>query len=131
MKELTQEEASKPSGNPRLFNGTSWFEFETIEEHAQYIESITPAPTIDYKYLVKMRKQRGNEVMEEYLADNAAINLTFEQSVQQLEKFQVVKQFLEVGNIEDSINIISATPTDDIFTEQRKQKYLTLLGEDL
>lgn len=115
---------------PRLFNGTEWIEFDTVEEHDAYIASLpVPERQIDYKELVQKRIKIGQQVIIEYLADNAAINLTMEQSIQQLTKFQTVKAFLEVGNIEDSITIITGIATDDVFTPERKEKYLQLLNE--
>lgn len=111
---------------PRLFNGTEWIEFETQAEHDAYIASITPPPQIDYPSLVDERIRIGELIKRAYLADNAAINLTFNQSVEQLQKFQVVKAFLEVGNLEDSKILIQQTATDDIFTQERKHKYLAM-----
>jgi hypothetical protein len=64
--------------------------------------------------------------MRAYLADNAAINLTFNQSIEQLQKFQVIKAFLEVGNLEDSKVMLSGIATDDVFTQERKDKYLAM-----
>lgn len=116
---------------PRLFNGTEWIEFETREQHDNYIAQLQasqpPAP-IDFKQIVINRIEKGKEVITEYLADNASINLTFDQSLTQLQKFQVVKAFLEVGNLEDSIILIQNTEVDEVFTQERKDKYLTMLN---
>lgn len=127
MRELTEEEVLQVATKPRLFDGTKWFEFDSISEHEQYINSKVPDPEIQFRELVKDRIEKGKEIVIEYLTDNAKVNLTYEQSLQQLSKFQVVKAFLEVGNLEDSFAIISQTETDEIFTEERKQKYLTML----
>lgn len=111
---------------PKLFNGTEWIEFETQKDHDEYIASITPPPQTDYGAIVDQRIATGKQIIREYLADNAAINLTFNQSVEQLQKFQVVKAFLEVGNLEDAKVLIQQTATDGVFTEVRKDRYLSM-----
>lgn len=111
---------------PKLFNGTEWIEFNSHAEHDAYIASITPPSQTDYTIIVEERIATGRKIMTAYLADNAAINLTFAQSVEQLQKFQVVKAFLEVGNLEDSKVLIANVATDDVFTQERKDKYLAM-----
>lgn len=111
---------------PRLFNGTEWIEFDSIEEHDLYIQSISAPSKTDYKQMVQDRIDLGKKIMLEYLADNAEINLTYEQSILQLQKFQVVKAFLEVGNLEDSKVMIENIAPDEVFTQERKDKYLAM-----
>lgn len=111
---------------PRLFNGTEWIDFQSAAEHDAYVASITQPSKPDFTAIVEERIAIGRKIMTAYLADNAAINLTFAQSVEQLQKFQTVKAFLEVGNLEDSKILIANVATDDVFTQERKDKYLAM-----
>lgn len=80
----------------------------------------------NHELAVDINIKIGNQIIRAYLADNRAINLTQQQSIQQLQKFQVIKAFLEVGNLEDSKALLLATELDDVLTEQRKDKYLAM-----
>lgn len=105
----------------------NFYFFETKEEEDVFLSELpVPNPVIDYEALVDERIATGNKIMRAYLSDNAAINLTFNQSVEQLQKFQVVKAFLEVGNLEDAKVLVQGIATDGVFTEQRKQKYIDM-----
>jgi len=111
---------------PKLFNGTDWIEFETEAEHNAYVASITPPSPPDYHAIVDEKRRIGDLIIREYLADNTAINLTKEQSFQQLQKFQIVKEFLSVGNLEDAKDILHSIQVDDVVTQERKEKYIAM-----
>lgn len=112
---------------PNHFDGTKWIMFDTVEEQEEYLAVLNPTnEETNYRSIVAERIEKGKLIMMEYLSDNAKKNLSFDQSVQQLNKFQIVKSMLEVGNLEDSQIMILNTETDEIFTNERKNKYLSM-----
>lgn len=107
----------------RHFNGTDWVDI-SLEEFEVLMQSY--GETVDQKAVVQQRIEKCKSIMLEYLADNSLLNLTPEQNVQQLIKFQSIKAFLEVGNFKNSIALIEAASTDEVFTQERKDKYLAM-----
>ena len=85
-----------------------------------------PAP-VSPKTLVVENIEKGKNVLLEYLADNKELSITNEQSIMQLQKFASVKQLLEVGDLQSAAYLISVTETDEVFTQIRKEKYLSML----
>lgn len=70
---------------------------------------------------------KGKAVILEYLKDNREIDLTTEQSLQQLQKFAAIKGLLEVGAIDAAVDLLLLAEVDEIFTQERKDKYLSML----
>ena len=73
----------------------------------------------------------GNQLIREYLLDNKELPLTMEQSQTQLQKLLGLKEFLEVGNIQDAKILLSNVEIDDVFTQERKDKYLKMTNDHL
>jgi len=111
---------------PRLFDGTKWIEFETEADHDAYIESIRKPDVKDQKDYVIKNIETGKNIALEYLIDNSRIDLTTEQSILQLQKFQYIKALLEVGALDAAKELILSTDTDEVFTKERKDKYLLM-----
>lgn len=73
----------------------------------------------------------GQQILNEYLAQNRALNLTTTQSITQLSKFGTSKQLLEAGAIKAVSEIISTIPVDEIFTQVRKDYFIAKLQQYL
>ena len=69
----------------------------------------------------------GRALINEYLFDNSKIQLSTQQTVEQLQKFSVVKQLLDLGSLRAAKDLIANSQVDYIFTQERKDKYLLLL----
>lgn len=72
-------------------------------------------------------RKTGNNLINEYLKDNKQITLTTEQSLQQLQKFSAVKGLLEMGALTAAKELLIVASVDQIFTQERKDKYLSML----
>ena len=92
-----------------------------------YEELPTPEPAKDELQIVKENIAKGEAMILDYLADNRRLRLTNEQSLQQLAKFQVIKALLQVGDLSSAKALLSVTEVDEIFTQERKDKYLSML----
>jgi len=96
----------------------------TAEFYAPYIP-----PTIEEK--THMNMTFGSELVTLFINDNAAMNPTQEQSDALMSKFQTILSFAQVGGI-TSINAhLPSIPTDEIFTQERKDKYLQMIADYL
>jgi hypothetical protein len=67
------------------------------------------------------------KAMLTYLKDNRDLNLTSGQSIAQLQKFQTIKALLEVGARTLAKSMLAVAEVDEVFTQERKDKYLAML----
>ena len=100
-----------------------WAEIEAVS----YEELPQPEQPKDELQIVKENIAKGEAMILDYLADNRRLRLTNEQSIQQLQKFQVIKALLQVGDLSSAKALLSVTEVDEIFTQERKDKYLAML----
>jgi hypothetical protein len=109
------------------------------EAYWNYLQpcTIQEVPTIVKTDAEKLadRQTFGIDLRDKYLLDNDAIveargyPMTLEESNQQAAKFSTVMAVLPIGSLRQSLAIISATATDVIFTQERKDAYILLLTE--
>ena len=126
----------------KLTNGTTSHDFRTTDEVYQfqqrypewaaiaaemYEEEVQPEPPKDELQIVKENIAKGEAMILDYLADNRRLRLTNEQSIQQLQKFQVIKALLQVGDLSSAKALLFITEVDEVFTQERKDKYLAML----
>jgi hypothetical protein len=84
---------------------------------------------------LEARQLFGKGLLNQYLLDNDAIAaargypLTVTESNQQATKFQSVMGVLPLGSLRQALAIIEATATDTIFTQERKDAYVTALTD--
>jgi hypothetical protein len=82
-----------------------------------------PAATADF--LLKSDITYGKTLIDDFLLDNRSYSIPFDAQLQQVKKFQDLKTLLEVGAINASWELLKLMITDEYFTEERKQKYLS------
>jgi hypothetical protein len=73
------------------------------------------------------RVEIGNKLIKIYLLDNSLLNLTTQQSIDQLQKFGTIKMLLELGSLKAAKDLIFMSKVDEVFTQERKDKYLGML----
>jgi hypothetical protein len=73
------------------------------------------------------RVEIGNKLIKIYLLDNSLLNLTTQQSLEQLQKFSAIKMLLELGSLKAAKDLIFMSEVDEVFTQERKNKYLSYL----
>ena len=83
--------------------------------------------------LIEKDKQFGNKLLYEFLKDNRDLKTAFSMttSINMLQKFQAVKGLSEVGDIKNVKKLIENTAIDDIFTQERKDKYVLMCANYL
>jgi hypothetical protein len=97
------------------------------------ITDLGPVPQKSEAEKLAERQDFGKQLLNDYLMDNDAIAkergfpFTVEETAQQAQKFQLVMGILPLGSLKQSLDVISVTATDTIFTQERKDKYIAAL----
>lgn len=73
----------------------------------------------------------GQQILNDYLVQNKLIQLSTNQSLQQLQKFGAAKQLLEAGAISSVLAVISGIAVDEIFTQERKDFFIDKITDYL
>lgn len=115
-------------------------QFETLEDAqafadtlgtgyaAEFYKSYTP-PTIQQR--LNMDLDFGNHLVYIFVEDNRVMDITPEQSEAVLVKFRDILAFAQTGAITSIDNYLPLIPTDDVFTQERKDKYIQMITDYL
>lgn len=82
---------------------------------------------------LQLDKDFGNILLDEFLKDNRILPVAFTPSIslQLLQTFAPIKALAEVGDIKNVKAILSTIPTDNIYTQERKDKYIQMCNNHL
>lgn len=114
--------------------------FESLEAAQAFADSLGPGYTAEFyapytppsaAEKVQMNLAFGADLIQIFVTDNAEMNPTQEQSDALLVKFQNILSFAQVGGITSINNHLPTIPTDEIYTEERKEKYLQMIADYL
>jgi hypothetical protein len=95
---------------------------------AEFYKEYTP-PTIQKR--LENDLNFGNYLIFIFVEDNRLMNITPEQSEAVLVKFRDILAFSQTGAITSIKNYLPLIATDDVFTQQRKDKYILLINDYL
>lgn len=86
-----------------------------------------------YEQVFQQSLQFGQQLINTFLLDNwtSPISINAEQSVNLLNKFKVIIELCNLGDIKNVLVLLQNTETDEIFTQERKTKYLILIEKFL
>ena len=104
--------------------GGQWFEDKT--SFCAWLESHSD-PLLE----VIADRQFGQQLLNEFLAENKTMNLTTNQSLGLLAKLGTVKALLEAGALTAAKEVLNSVETDAIFTAERKANFLAKLTDYL
>ena len=76
-------------------------------------------------------RQFGQQLLNQFLAENKTMNLTTNQSLGLLAKLGTVKALLEAGALTAAKEVLNSVETDAIFTAERKANFLAKLTDYL
>ena len=95
---------------------------------AEFYKAYTP-PTIQQR--LNMDIDFGSYIIYVFVEDNRVMDITPEQSEAVLVKFRDILAFAQTGAITSIQNYLPLISTDDVFTQDRKDKYITMINEYL
>jgi hypothetical protein len=95
---------------------------------AEFYKAYTP-PTIQQR--LNMDLNFGDYLVYVFVEDNRVMDITPEQSEAVLQKFRDILAFAQTGAITSIQTYLPLIPTDDVFTQQRKDKYVQMITDYL
>ncbi len=95
---------------------------------AEFYKEYTP-PTIQER--LQSDLDFGAHLIYVFVEDNRTMNITPEQSEAVLIKFRDILAFAQTGAITSIKNYLPLIPVDDVYTQQRKDKYINLINNYL
>ena len=115
-------------------------EYATLEEAQEFADSLGDGYTVEYvgpvapitieeRYI--MDKQFCDELISTFVLDNRNIGTTSEQNDALMSKFQLVLGFAQVGAVLDINAHLPSIPTDEVYTQERKDKYMQMITQYL
>lgn len=73
----------------------------------------------------------GNDLIQIFVYDNRVMEITPEQSEAVLLKFRDILAFAQTGAITSIQTYLPLIPTDEVFTQERKDKYIQMINDYL
>jgi hypothetical protein len=95
---------------------------------AEFYKAYTP-PTIQQR--LNMDLNFGDYLVYVFVEDNRVMDITPEQSEAELVKFRDILAFAQTGAVTSIQTYLPLIPTDDVFTQQRKDKYVQMITDYL
>ena len=92
---------------------------------AEFYKAYTP-PTIQQR--LDMDLDFGSHIIYIFVEDNRVMDITPEQSEAVLQKFRDILAFAQTGAITSIQTYLPTIPTDDVFTQERKDKYTQMIN---
>lgn len=114
--------------------------FDTLEEAQAFADSLGEGYTVEYigPYIppsvaerLDMDMQFCQDLITTFVYDNREIGTTQEQNDALMAKFQTVLAFAQVGAVESINAHLPSIPTDEVFTQERKDKYMQMITDYL
>jgi len=95
---------------------------------AEYYAPYTP-PTLQER--LTMDLQFGQDLVYVFVEDNRLMDITPAQSEAVLVKFRDILAFAQTGAITSINTYLPAIPVDEVFTQERKDKYMQMITDYL
>ena len=114
--------------------------YATIEEAQAFadglgegytVEYVGPVPQITIEERYGMDKSFCDNLISTFVLDNRNMGTTADQNNALMSKFQTILGFAQVGAVKDINNHLPNIATDDVYTEERKDKYIQMITEHL
>ena len=114
--------------------------FVTLQEAQAYADSLGEGYTAEYyaPYVPMTIQERldmdmafGQELVYVFVEDNRIMNITPAQSEAVLQKFRDILAFAQTGAITSIATYLPAIPIDEVFTQERKDKYIQMITDYL
>ena len=114
--------------------------FDTLEEAQAFAETLGDGYTAEFyaPYVPITLQERlnsdlqfGQELIYVFVEDNRIMDITSEQSEEVLVKFRDILAFAQTGAVTSIQTYLPLIPVDDVFTQERKDKYIQMISDYL
>ncbi len=115
-------------------------QFTTLDDAQAFADTLGVGYTAEFykKYTQPTIQERlnmdldfGNQLVYVFVEDNRIMGITSEQSETILVKFRDILAFSQTGAITSIQSYLPLIPTDDVFTQERKDKYIQMISNYL
>ena len=110
--------------------------FDTLEEAQAFADSLGTGYTVEFvgPYVPPSIEEKlsldmsfGLELVNTFVYDNRIMQITSEQSEAVLVKFRDILAFAQTGAITSIQTYLPLIPIDEVFTQERKDKYIQMI----
>jgi hypothetical protein len=114
--------------------------FESLDAAQTFADSLGEGYTAEYyaPYTPMTIQERlnldmsfGQELVYVFVEDNRIMDITSAQSEAVLQKFRDILAFAQTGAITSIATYLPAIPVDEVFTQERKDKYIQMITDYL
>ena len=114
--------------------------FDTLEEAQAFADTLgagyiaefyAPYVPITLQERLNSDLQFGQELIYVFVEDNRIMDITSEQSEEVLVKFRDILAFAQTGAVTSIQTYLPLIPVDDVFTQERKDKYIQMISDYL
>jgi len=114
--------------------------FDTLEQAQAFADTLgdgytaefyAPYAPITLQERLNLDLQFGQELIYVFVEDNRIMAITSAQSEATLVKFRDILAFAQTGAITSIATYMPAIPIDDVFTQERKDKYIQMISDYL
>ena len=114
--------------------------FESLDAAQAFADSLGEGYTAEYyaPYTPMTIQERlnldmsfGQELVYVFVEDNRIMDITSAQSEAVLQKFRDILAFAQTGAITSIATYLPAIPVDEVFTQERKDKYIQMITDYL
>jgi hypothetical protein len=114
--------------------------FDTLEQAQAFADTLGDGYTAEFyaPYVPLTLQDRlnsdlqfGQELIYVFVEDNRIMEITSEQSEQVLVKFRDILAFAQTGAVISIQAYLPLIPVDDVFTQERKDKYIQMISDYL
>lgn len=104
---------------------------DTLPDQPYQVEFYAPYVPISIQERLQMDMQFGQELVFVFVEDNRIMGTTQEQNDAILVKFRDILAFAQTGAIESINTHLPNIPVDEVFTQERKDKYMAMVTDYL
>lgn len=114
--------------------------FDTLEEAQAFADSLGTGYLVEYvgpyeppslQDRLQMDMSFGQQLVFIFVEDNRIMDITPEQSEAVLVKFRDILAFAQTGAITSIQTYLPLIPVDEVFTQERKDKYIQMINDYL
>ena len=104
---------------------------DTLPDQPYQVEYYAPYTPPSIQERLQMDMQFGQELVFVFVEDNRIMDTTQEQNDAILVKFRDILAFAQTGAVESINAHLPTIPVDEVFTQERKDKYMAMVTDYL
>lgn len=119
-------------------NWSTLQKFASLEEAQAYADTLGEGATAEYyapyvpptiQERLELDLQFGQQLVYVFVEDNRIMDITPAQSEAALQKFRDILAFAQTGAITSIQTYLPLIPIDEVFTQERKDKYVQMIND--